>query len=134
MHIILERQMREWIKVYKALSDISRLRAFNLILEKECCVCEVMQILEISQSKASRILSILHDAGFFKLRKDGLWSYYSMDWDGMNEVSKGIVEATRKALQGDKQMKINITRLKKYKREGIDCTGKSCLAQGKTEA
>jgi ArsR family transcriptional regulator len=126
--------MREWIKVYKALSDVSRLRAFNLILERECCVCEVMQILEISQSKASRILSILYDVGFFKLRKDGLWSYYSMNWDGMNETLRGIAEAARKALYGDMQMKNDITRLKKYEREGIDCTGKSCLAQEKTEA
>jgi len=126
--------MREWIKVYKALSDESRLRAFNLILERECCVCEVMQILEISQSKASRILSILYDAGFFKLRKDGLWSYYSMDWDEMNEALKGIVETTRKTLQGDRQMKIDIARLRKYEREGIDCTGKICAAQGKSEA
>lgn len=125
--------MREWLKVYKALSDESRLRAFNLILERECCVCEVMQILDISQSKASRILSVLYDAGFFKLRKDGLWSYYSMYWDGMNEALKRIAEATRKTLQDDKQMKLDITRLRKYKREGIDCTSKGYAGQNSLE-
>lgn len=125
--------MREWLKVYKALSDESRLRAFNLILERECCVCEVMQILDISQSKASRILSVLYDAGFFKLRKDGLWSYYSIDWDGMNEALKRIAEATRKTLQDDKQMKLDITRLRKYKREGIDCTSKGYAGQNSLE-
>ena len=65
--------MRELVKVYKALSDESRLRVLNLLFEKECCVCEVMQSLEISQSKASRILSALYDVGFLNLRKDGLW-------------------------------------------------------------
>ena len=38
----------------------------NLLLERECCVCEVMQVMEISQSKASRILSALYDAGLLK--------------------------------------------------------------------
>ena len=49
--------MREAIKAFKVLSDDTRLRALNLILERECCVCEVMQALNISQSKASRDLS-----------------------------------------------------------------------------
>ena len=49
--------MREIIKAFKALSDETRLRVLNLILERECCVCEVMQALEISQSKASRHLT-----------------------------------------------------------------------------
>ena len=99
--------MRELVKVYKALSDESRLRVLNLVLERECCVCEVMQALEISQSKASRILSTLYDVGFLKLRKEGLWSLYSIDWDGMDAYLKDILEATRKALKGNKQMEMD---------------------------
>jgi len=82
VHIVLGDNVRELVKAYKVLSDESRLMVLNLLLERECCVCEVMQALEISQSKASRILSALLDVGFLKLRKDGLWSLYSIDWDG----------------------------------------------------
>ena len=42
--------MRELIKAFKSLSDETRLRILNILLEKECCVCEVMQALEISQT------------------------------------------------------------------------------------
>ena len=83
--------MRQLIKCLKALSDESRLRVLNLILERECCVCEVMQVMEISQSKASRILSALYDAGLLRLRKEGRWALYSVDEEGMNAHIKEIL-------------------------------------------
>ena len=116
--------MKELIKAYKILSDESRLRVLNLILESECCVCEVMQALAISQSKASRILGALYDVGFLKLRKDGLWSLYSIDWDGMNPHLKDILEATRKTFTGIEQMEIDLERLKLAERVGPICVNK----------
>ena len=126
--------MRELVKVYKVLSDESRLRVLNLLLERECCVCEVMQALEISQSKASRILSALFDVSFLKLRKDGLWSLYSIDWDGMGVRLKDIVEVTRRAFEGNKQMEMDRERLKTAKRVGPGCVNKVCQAQLSPEA
>jgi ArsR family transcriptional regulator len=120
--------MRELVKVYKTLSDESRLRVLNLLLERECCVCEVMQALEISQSKASRILSALYDVGFLKLRKDGLWSLYSIDWDGMSTHLRDILEVNRTAFQGNKQMEADRENLKKAERVGPGCAKGSCQA------
>ena len=116
--------MRELVKVYKALSDESRLRVLNLLFEKECCVCEVMQTLEISQSKASRILSALYNVGFLKVRKDGLWSLYSFDWEGMDAHLKDILEATRRAFEGNEQMKMDRERLETAERIGPSCINK----------
>ena len=121
--------MRDLVKVYKALSDESRLRVLNLILERECCVCEVMQALDISQSKASRILSALYDVGFLKLRKDGLWSLYSFDWEGMDAHLKDILEATRRAFEGNKQMGMDRERLKSAERIGPGCVTKARQTQ-----
>ena len=126
--------MRELVKVYKALSDESRLRVLNLLLERECCVCEVMQALEISQSKASRILSALYDVGFLKLRKDGLWSLYSFDWKGMDSHLKDILEATRRAFEGNKQMEMDRERLKMAERVGPGCVNKVRQMQCSPEA
>ena len=67
------------VKLFKALSDETRVRILNLLLERECCVCEVMQALDISQTRASRNLSQLYNAGLLFLRKEGLWSLYSVD-------------------------------------------------------
>ena len=121
--------MRELIKAYKALSDESRLRVLNLLMERECCVCEVMQALEISQSKASRILSALYDAGFLKLRKEGLWSLYSVDWDGMSPYLRDVLEANRTAFKDNKQMGVDRENLRKTERIGPGCIGKACKAQ-----
>lgn len=71
--------IEEFIKPFKALSDETRLRILNIILQKECCVCEVMQALNISQTRASRNLGILASAGFLKSRREGAWMYYSLN-------------------------------------------------------
>lgn len=126
--------MREMVKVYKALSDESRLRVLNLLLERECCVCEVMQALEISQSKASRILSALYNVGFLKLRKDGLWSLYSIDQEGMDAHLKDILEANRKAFEDNKQMQLDRERLRVTKRVGPGCVNKMRQARSSTAA
>ena len=110
--------MRDLVKAFKALSDETRLRILNLLLERECCVCEVMQALDISQTRASRNLSALYDAGFLKLRKDGLWSLYSIDREGVEEYYSELVEAVRKALGGNKVVGADRERLRKAERVG----------------
>jgi ArsR family transcriptional regulator len=118
--------MRELVKVYKALADPSRLRVLNLVLERECCVCEVMQALEVSQSKASRMLSALYDVGFLKLRKEGLWSYYSIDRHGMEPHLRHILEATREAFSDNRQMETDRENLKRAERLGTSCARGAC--------
>ena len=113
--------MRDLIKALKALSDETRLRILNLLLERECCVCEIMQALDISQSRASRNLSALYDAGFLKLRKDGVWSLYSIDKEGMKEYMADIVEAVTRAVKGNKVAELDGQRLNKAKRVGPGC-------------
>jgi len=84
MLIIWKEAMQDLIKALKAISDDTRLRIMKVLLERECCVCEIMQALDISQTRASRNLGILQDAGFLKARRDGLWIVYSLDWQTAN--------------------------------------------------
>lgn len=113
--------MRDAVKAFKALSDETRLRILNILLERECCVCEVMQALDISQTRASRNLAALYDAGFLKLRKDGLWSLYSVDKDGMQEYLTDLVRAVTKSLEGNKAVELDRERLKEAERVGPGC-------------
>jgi len=113
--------MRELVRTFKALSDETRLRILSLVLERECCVCEVMQALDISQTRASRNLSALYDAGLLKLRKDGLWSLYSIDREGMKEHFSELVEAVRKGLEGNEVVALDRERLKRVERVGPGC-------------
>jgi ArsR family transcriptional regulator len=113
--------MRDTIKAFKALSDETRLRILNILMERECCVCEVMQALDISQTRASRNLSALYDAGFLKLRKDGLWSLYSIDEAGMKDYLADLVAAVNKALAGNEAVILDRERLKTAERVGPGC-------------
>ena len=121
--------MKDLIKVYKVLSDESRLRVLNLLLERPCCVCEVMQALDVSQSKASRGLGALYDTGILKLYKEGLWSLYSIDWDGMDANLKAIAEVTTRAFEGNKLMATDRKRLRKAERVGPNCVSKTCTKE-----
>jgi len=116
--------MRDLVKAMKALSDETRLRILNLLLERECCVCEVMQALDISQTRASRNLSVLYDAGFLKLRKDGLWSLYSIDKEQMKPYYVNIVEAVSQGLKGNELAAQDRKRLRKAQRVGPGCVRK----------
>ena len=110
--------MRELVKASKALSDETRLRILNVLMERECCVCEVMQALEISQARASRNLSALYEAGFLRLRHDGLWSLYSIDKEGSKQYCADLIEAVEKALEGNETASIDRRRLENAERVG----------------
>jgi ArsR family transcriptional regulator len=110
--------MRNLIKACKSLSDEIRLRILILLLERECCVCEVMQALGISQTRASRNLSILYEAGFLKLEKNGLWSIYSLDREGMPEYLSALLKAVCKELEDNDVFALDKKRLSKAERVG----------------
>ena len=110
--------MRGTLKAFKALSDETRLRAINLVLERECCVCEIMQAMQISQSRASRVLSVLYDAGFLKVRRDGLWVLYSIDEGAMKKRYAGLAEIVRNSLKDNDVAVLDLERLKTAMREG----------------
>ena len=87
--------MHDLIKAMKALSDETRLRILNVLLGRECCVCEIMQALNISQSRSSRNLGILQNAGFLKERRDGLWIVYSIDWQTANRYAASLAKLVK---------------------------------------
>ncbi|MFC1928996.1 ArsR/SmtB family transcription factor, partial [Chloroflexota bacterium] len=90
-------------------SDETRLRILNVLLERECCVCEVMQALDISQSRASRNLGIMEDAGFLKARREGAWVLYSIDRETANSYATSLAKllkdysASNEVLEKDKE-------------------------------
>ena len=64
--------------LFAALSDPTRLRLLSLMRAGEVCVCDLVGALDVPQPTASRHLAILRRAGFAVVRKQGLWSYYSL--------------------------------------------------------
>jgi len=113
--------MQDLIKAMKALSDETRLRILKVLLERECCVCEVMQALDISQSRASRNLGILQNAGFLKVRRDGAWIVYSMDWQTANRFATSLAKLLRDSPISNEVLTQDKERLKHAVRIGPGC-------------
>lgn len=124
--------MYNLVKAAKALSDETRLRILNLLLVRECCVCEVMQVLDISQTRASRNLNLLHDAGFLEVRREGLWAYYSIDRSGLKDYMSLLLNAVEAGLKDNNQVSVDCEHLKEVERLGPECciekvTGKTAV-------
>jgi len=69
--------MKAQAQLFKALADETRLMILWLLMgEEELCVCDIMGVLSITQSKASRHLRYLFNAGLVTDRRQGLWMYY----------------------------------------------------------
>jgi ArsR family transcriptional regulator, arsenate/arsenite/antimonite-responsive transcriptional repressor len=83
-----DERMRGYARVFKAISDETRLQIMALIFRHgEVCVCEVEQILGVTQSKASRHLRYLRDAGVLIDRRDGVTMYYGVPAAQTPEIS-----------------------------------------------
>ncbi len=63
-------------RVFKTLSDITRMRILRLLAQEELMVQELMEVLGMAQSRVSRHLAILREAGLVSDRRDGTYVFY----------------------------------------------------------
>ena len=72
--------------IFHALSDPIRINVVTLLLGGERCVCELMEDLDMAQSRLSWHLKTLADAGIITSRREGRWNYYTLDQDALTEA------------------------------------------------
>lgn len=71
--------MKHEARVFRSLADETRLRILCLLMQhEELCVCDIMEVLEITQSKASRHLRYLYNTGWVNDRREGLKIRYRL--------------------------------------------------------
>ena len=71
--------MQDMLKIFKALSDETRLRIIKLLEEGELCVCDIVAALDMSQPKVSFHLNALKEAGLLSDRRQGKWTHYRLE-------------------------------------------------------
>src|SRR6185369_2421655 len=64
------------LEIFKALADPCRLRLTAVLLAGEFTVQELTRIMGMGQSRISRHLKILTEAGVLIVKRQGTWSYY----------------------------------------------------------
>jgi len=95
--------MNEFLKIFKLLSDKSRLRILLLLTERELCVCQLMGVLGVSQPLVSRNLSLLSDSGLLDERKDGKLVFYSIK-KTLPEAAGKLISLLKKQLKNDRTL------------------------------
>lgn len=69
-------------QLFKAFSEESRIRIIHLVRNnEEMCITDLEQVLDFSQTKTSRHLSYLKNAGLLKSKKKDQWNYYQLKED-----------------------------------------------------
>jgi ArsR family transcriptional regulator len=68
--------MKDALKIFKGLADPTRLRIVCLLLRRDLCVCELMFILKMEQSRISHQMRILRDADLVEDKREGKWITY----------------------------------------------------------
>lgn len=79
--------MKDIVRIFKALGDPTRLRIMLFLLRHELCVCELMYVLGMEQSRVSHHVRILREAGVAEDVRDGRWIVYRVP-----EAARPLVE------------------------------------------
>lgn len=90
-------------EIYKALSDESRLRLLNLLFKRELCVCELENILNMSQTNVSRHLNKLKNANIVTMKKESKWAYYSIN-EHFIKNNENLIKHLKSSFMEDKDL------------------------------
>ena len=111
--------LKKITKILKALADESRIRVLALLKERNgLCVCEITDIIGLSQPTISSHLKKLQDAEIITYSKDGLWVNYSLD-ENMDKEVEQLLGALVHMLSEDERIKSDILKSYKINREMI---------------
>lgn len=71
--------LKDTSNVLKLLGDKTRLSMVSMLDEQECCVCEFVEIFNMSQPSISQHLRKMRDLGIVKEQRIGQWVVYSLN-------------------------------------------------------
>ena len=95
-NILVEDRLKELADFFKVFADTTRLRILSVLFQSEMCVCDLAEVLGMTQSAISHQLRILKQMKLVKNRREGKTVFYSLA-DGhiqtiMNQGMEHIME------------------------------------------
>ena len=117
--------VNDLVSIAKALADQTRVRIISALLERELCVCELCDSLEVTQSTLSTHLQVIREAGLVSARKEGKWMYYEIHQDA-HSVIEALFKLFRSSLRSDAALRGDAQRLGRrlsMRNNGTCCVG-----------
>ena len=87
----MENNNKEYIAIFKALADDTRLKILKMISCQELCACHILENFNITQPTLSYHMKILVDCGLITAEKKGSWMHYRINCEKI-ELVKGFFE------------------------------------------
>ena len=76
----------QFVGIMESLSDPIRINILELMMNGEICVCDIVKVTGLSQSKISYHIKILKDSGLISDRQEGRWVYYKLNLEVLSDI------------------------------------------------
>jgi ArsR family transcriptional regulator len=90
----MDEKYKEYALYFKALSDPNRLMIVDMLSCGELCACVILEKFQITQPTLSHHMKILCDCKLINGRKDGKWTYYSLNDEVVRNFRTFLEEVT----------------------------------------
>ncbi len=110
---------RAYVNIFKALSDPNRIRIVKMLAEREMCMCEVREVLNLSNSTVSKHLTILRDAGLLLDSKEGKWVNFRLSDKSENAFLQSLIALLKRSLNDDEAIREDAIKLRRVDRAKI---------------
>lgn len=110
---------RDSVNPLKAVGDANRVRILKMLEEREMCVCEVREILNLSNSTVSQHLAILRSADLITDSKDGKWVNYKLNDNSENALVCSVLDLMKHSFEDDPTVRDDKKKTRKVDRVKI---------------
>ena len=93
--------MEKTVNILKSLADENRFRIVSLLIEHDFCVGAIARRIGISEAAVSQHLQVLRIAGIVNGEKRGYFMHYSVDTLVLEDISKILLELSKKVPSKD---------------------------------
>jgi len=97
--------LKKTTRLFKALSDETRVRILKMLEGRPLCVCEIQHVLKGSQPNVSHHLKTLSEAGLVDFERDGLWIAYRIAEAPETPLHAAALALLRRSLKDDERVK-----------------------------
>lgn len=123
--------MKDIVKIFKALADPTRFRIMLLLRRRDLCVCELMYVLEMEQSRVSHHMRVLRDAGIAEDVREGRWIIYRVPDGARGLLDALLAGALKECIEATPEAAGDASRLEACLKE--DLRGRVCEARSAQE-
>ena len=100
--------------ICKALGDENRLQIIKMLTGGELCACKILDAFNITQPTLSHHMKILTEYNLINSRKEGKWTYYSINCKKFSEFKSAVSEFTCKTSSAKNQLENVAVRISDY--------------------